>query len=196
MIFEAAIGAATAVAVSALVRSIAEERRRRLEAARARTQREVGGQDRGLRVGDVVVHGAAEFWLESCLELSDGGRTLSLFRGVDTGRECWIAELERHASELAFLSETSELPDGPVPAELRVSGRHLALVLRGRMTVRARGPRLPAHDAHAEVVLLADAGGKVALMVEFGGSRPRLSLLGQSVPLPALDVLRGGDVKR
>lgn len=194
MIVELAVGAAAVVLASAVARVVVQrraareaERDRRLEAAaRASDPR------RGLKVGDVLLHVGDELWLAGRLELDEEGTKVALFRAPGSARAGWIAQLDDEARELALLAESVEVPEGHVPDRLPIGGRLLSLHRRGSARVRGEGEHLPAHAPKARFTILADAGGRLAIVVDFEGA-PRLTLVGDRVERALIDVLPGGE---
>jgi hypothetical protein len=194
VIIELAVGAAAFAVAGAIARALTQrrfereqERARRLElAARALDPR------RGLRVGDVLLHVGDSLWLSGGLELDEEGSVLRLFRSPESPRASWIAQLDEEGSELALLSEASEVPEGSVPDRLPVGGRLLSLLRRGRARVRGEGEHLPPHGPSALFTLLSDVGGRLLVVVDFEGA-PRLALSGDRVERALFDVLPGGE---
>lgn len=192
MIVELAVGAAAVVVASAVARALMQrrtereaERLRRLDAAAAATD-----PRRGLKVGDVLLHIGDELWLAGRLELDEEGTPLVLFRAPESPRAGWVAQLDEQARELALLTESSEVPEGHVPDRLPIGGRILSLHRRGSARVRAEGEHLPAHAPRARFTVLSDAGGRLAIVVDFDGA-PRLTLIGDRVERALIDVLPG-----
>ena len=193
MIIEIAVGAAAVVVASAVARVVVQRRTareaehaRRLEAAAAASD-----PRRGLEVGDVLLHIGDELWLAGRLELDEEGTPLILFRAPESPRAGWVAQLDGDARELALLVESTEVPEGQVPDRLPLGGRILSLHRRGSARVRAEGEHLPAHAPRARFTILADAGGRLAVVVDFEGA-PRLTLVGDRVERALIDVLPGG----
>ncbi|UJR85168.1 hypothetical protein [Sandaracinus amylolyticus] len=194
MIIELAVSAAAVVVASAVARAIvqrraaqdAEREKRLAAAARANDPR------RGLRVGDVLLHVGDELWLAGMIELDEEGTLLSIFRAPENTRTAWVAQLDDEARELALLSHSDEVPEGHVPDRLPLGGRVLSLLRRGSAKVRGHGEHLPPHGAKARFTILHDAGGRVAMVIDFEGA-PRLTLVGDRVERALIDVLPGGE---
>lgn len=148
---------------------------------------------RGLRVGDVLLYADTEFWLAGCIELDEEGLVARLFPCPGAKRAEWVAQLDKEASDLATLSETDEVPGGPIPEALPIDGRRLSLERRGTAEVVATGEHLPRTTDRARYTLLSDAGGRVLVVVDFvEGSR--LALSGERVSRHMIDLLPGGDL--
>lgn len=193
MILEIAIASTIVMAASAVARVVVQQRAQR-EAARAKLAADAAAIEarRGLRVGDVLLHIGDELWLAGAIELDEEGTPLVLFRTPGSARATWIAQLDDDARELALLAESSEIPEGTVPDRLPIAGRLLSLRRRGRARVTTRGEHVPALPASARFTILADAGGRTAIVVDFEGTGTRIALVGDRVEPALIDVLPGG----
>lgn len=148
---------------------------------------------RGLRVGDVLLHGTGELWLAGMIELDEEGYVARLFPspgGIDAQ---WVAQLDDEASDLAALTETDDVPEGEVPEALPIQGRRVRLERRGHADVRRAGEHLPRTEARCRYNILSDAGGKVVIVVDFE-SAPRIALVGDRVAKHMVELLPGGDL--
>lgn len=194
MIFEIALASAVVVAASAIARAVVTERARRDAIVSKRASDAAAFEARrGLRVGDVLLHVGDELWLAGAIELDEEGSSIVLFRTPESPRAAWVAQLDEDARELALLAESTEIPDGSVPDRLPVAGRLLSLQRRGRARVTTRGEHVPTIGASAGFTILADAGGRTAIVVDFDGVGPRMALVGDRVERALIDVLPGGD---
>lgn len=193
MILEIAIASTVVMAASAVARVVVQQRARR-EAARAKLAADAAAIEarRGLRVGDVLLHVGDELWLAGAIELDEEGTPLVLFRTPENARATWIAQLDDDARELALLAESTEIPEGAVPDRLPIAGRLLSLRRRGRARVTTRGEHVPTLPASARFTILADAGGRTAIVVDFEGTGTRIALVGDRVERALIDVLPGG----
>ncbi|MEC7523794.1 MAG: hypothetical protein VYE22_28175 [Myxococcota bacterium] len=149
---------------------------------------------RGLRVGDVLLHGAGELWLAGAIELDEEGFVARLFPTPGGTSAGWVAQLDDEASDLATLEETDEVPDGAVPEALPIAGRRVRLERRGHATVTRSGEHLPRTEASCRYTILSDAGGKVLVVVDFD-TAPRIALVGDRVARHMIDLLPGGDLE-
>lgn len=196
MIVELAIGAAAVVVASAIARAVAVRRaEREAEAGRKRELAARAAEPRrGLRVGDVLLYVGDELWLAGALELDEEGTRIWLFRAPENARVGWVVQLDERGDELALALESAEIPEGPVPDRLPLGGRLLSLRRRGRAKVRARGEQVPKVGAGsaARFVVLEDAGGRMAVVVDLEGAG-RVALVGDRVERALIDVLPGGD---
>ncbi len=150
---------------------------------------------RGLRVGDVLLYADTELWLAGEVHLDEEGFALSLFCAPGGSRASWVAQLDPEAQDVAFLAETSEVPDGAVPTELPIGGMRLSLRRRGQADVRRCGEHLPATTERASFVILGGPGDRLLVVVDFAGG-DRISLVGDSVSADMFDLLPGGDLER
>jgi hypothetical protein len=145
---------------------------------------------RGLSVGDVLLYTDSEYWLSGMIELEEEGFALRLFPSPGGPRATFVAQLDEAGNDVAFLRETSEVPDGLVPSELPIGGMRLALKKRGHADVRARGEHLPLTTARAKYTVLQGPGGKTLVVVDFEAG-DRLALVGERVPKELYDLLPG-----
>ena len=194
MILEIALASAVVVAASAIARAVVTERARRdaVVSKRASVAAAIEAR-RGLRVGDVLLHVGDELWLAGAIELDEEGSSIVLFRTPENTRAAWVAQLDEDARELALLAESTDIPEGRVPDRLPVGGRVLSLQRRGRARVTTRGEHVPEAAASAGFTILADAGGRTAIIVDFDGTTARIALVGDRVERALIDVLPGGD---
>lgn len=190
---ELAIGAAAVVVASALARAVLQNRLDREVQAKRRAEELAQLMDprRGLQVGDVLLHLGESFWLSGSIELDEEGRRFTLFRSPENAEISWVLQLDEEGRDLALLSECSEIPEGAVPAQLRLGGRLLSLERRGRASARGKGEHLPKLTPKASFTLLSDAGGKMAMVIDFDKGE-RLSLWGERKERALLEVLPSG----
>lgn len=188
---ELALGAALMVAASALARAVMQNRLERELAAKERAEALERAMDphRGFRVGDVLLHLGESFWLSGAIELDEEGRRFTLFRSPENAEVSWILELDG-GREVALLSECTEIPEGSVPAQLRLGGRLLSLERRGRALARWQGEHLPKLTPKTMFTLLSEPGGKTALVLDFEKGA-RLALFGDRKDRALLDLLPG-----
>lgn len=149
---------------------------------------------RGLRVGDVLLYADTELWLAGMLQLDEEGFALRLFPTPGGLRAEWVAQLDEEARDLATLEATDEVPAGAVPEALPIGGRRLTLERRGHADVRSKGEHLPRTTDRGRYVILSDAGGRVAVVVDFEKA-PRIALVGDRVAKHMVDLLPGGDLE-
>ncbi len=196
MILEMALASAAVVVATALARAVTLRQARRVSARERRDADALASLEtpRALRVGDVLLHVGDSLWLAGSISLDEEGTPLVLFRAPETQRAGWVAQLDAEAQELALLAESTEVPDGFVPDRLPIGGRLLSLRRRGRATVKVHGEHLPAVGPTARFTVLGDAGGRLAVVVDFEGNVPRLVLVGDRVERALIDVLPGGDL--
>lgn len=191
MIVELALASAAILVAGAVARAVAAGRaRRETERATRRDERDAPEPSKGLRVGDVLLHVGDELWLAGAVELDEEGARLVLFSVPESARATWVLQLDEDGLELVLMRETTEIPEGSVPDRLPLGGRLLSLRKRGRARTRASG-EAPSIGAQARYTILADAGGRTAIVVEFEGA-PRIALVGDRVERALIDVLPGG----
>lgn len=202
MIVELALGAAVLAASSAMVRAVLA-RRARIEAARDEARKQAGSAEkrgaRGLRPGDVLMLHREELVVVGALELDEQGHVVRVARvigGVGAGRSgaTWVLQLDPDARELAALSESRDIPEGAVPDGLPLGGRLLRLVRRGKARVVREGDELPAIGATATYTILAERGGRTAIVIDSG--QLRLALAGDRLDTRMVELLPGGDLPR
>ena len=186
MLIELAVGMAAAVVVSALARAVVQRRQRLVALPPPEPPKQ---DDRALEVGDVLLYLDESLWLAGVLELDEGADPLRLFTTPESQRASWVCDVVGERG-LLFLRESSDLPDGPMPERLPLEGRILRLAQRGRGVVRARGEHLPESRDRASYTLLADVGGRVALVVDFEDG-PRLALVGDRIERRLVERLPG-----
>lgn len=153
---------------------------------RART-----GGPRGLRVGDVLLYADTELWLAGEMHLDEEGFALSLFITPGGVRASHVVMLDAEGRDVAFVSETDEVPDGAIPTELPVGGLRLSLWRRGQAAVRTEGEHLPLVSERATYAILRGPGGRLLVIVDHAGG-DRIALLGERVTPEFYDVLPGG----
>lgn len=195
-VLELAIGSAlVAIGVVAL-RAIRKKRRpelrpepREVDVKPTRPKRSAV---RGLSVGDVLLYAESEYWLSGMIELDEEGFALRLFPSPAGPRATFVVQLDEAANDVAFLRETSEVPDGVVPSELPIGGMRLGLKKRGQADVRTRGEHLPLTTPRAKYTVLQGPGGKTLVVVDFE-TGDRLALVGERVPRELYDLLPGED---
>ncbi len=196
MIVELLVGAGLVLAGAAAARVL----RRRRDAIRDEDEndmdRSVGevSRARGLRVGDVLLYADTELWLAGMLELDEEGFVARLFPTPGGNHSEWVAQLDEDAGDLALLSPTDEVPEGPVPESLPMGGRRLTLERRGQAVLRIDGEHLPRTNPAGRFCVLSDAGGRVLVVLDFDKA-PRLALLGERVARHMIDLLPGGDLE-
>jgi hypothetical protein len=149
---------------------------------------------RGLRVGDVLLYADTELWLAGMIELDEEGLVLRLFPTPGGTRADWLVQLDEEGRDVATLSETDEVPAGPIPESLPIAGRRVSLERRGDAVVHTEGEHLPRTSAKARYAILSDAGGKMLLVLDFEKA-PRIALAGERVERHMLDLLPGGDLE-
>jgi hypothetical protein len=197
MIFEVALALGVGGAAIGLLRALRSLRTRTpaegselgkaLAAAR--------GRDRGLVSGDVLMIPGEELALGGVVTLDEGGHVLSAFALVGAARDRWLVQLDESGRDLALTSETKEIGEGPVASELPLGGRTLGLERRGTARVEAHGEGVPTLAAQrAPYVVLAERGGRVAIVIDLPGQR--LALTGERLDPRVVDRLGGGDVPR
>ncbi len=189
---ELAIGAAVVVAASALARAVLQNRLDR-EASAKRSAEELArliDPRRDVRVGDVLLHLGESLWLSGSIEFDEEGQRFTLFRSPENADISWVFQLDEEGREWALLSECRDIPEGAVPVQLRLGGRLLSLERRGRASARGKGEHLPKLTPKASFTILSDAGGKMAVIIDFEKGE-RLSLLGDRKERALLDVLPG-----
>jgi hypothetical protein len=196
VILEVLVGAGLVMAGAAAARVLLRRRQQVEGTASTGKKPEAGelGGPRGLRIGDVLLYADTELWLAGLIELDEEGLVARLFPTPGALRAEWVAQLDPTANDLATLRPTDDVPAGPVPESLPISGRRLTLERRGHAVVRAEGDHLPRTTGHASYCLLSDAGGRIALVVDFDKA-PRLALVGDRVPRHLVDLLPGGDLE-
>ncbi len=197
MILEVLVGAGLVAAGAAAARAFMRRRSEGSEPSPAAKKKasepaELGGP-RGLVPGDVLLYADTELWLAGMIELDEEGLVARLFPTPGALRSEWVAQLDPSAHDVATLRPTDEVPAGTVPESLPIGGRRLSLERRGHAVVRAEGDQLPRTSPKASYCLLSDAGGRLALVVDFEKA-PRLALVGDRVPRHLLDLLPGGDL--
>lgn len=148
---------------------------------------------RGLRVGDVLLHDDAEYWLAGALHLEEDGLVLRAFRCPGTADATWVVQLDEHANDLALCTTTGAVPEGAVPDMLPVGGFAFALRRRGRARVTVEGSDVPRGSNQARYVLLRGPGGRALVVLDLDDGR-RLTLVGPQVERERIDLLPGGDV--
>ena len=159
-----------------------------------KAKRPLDAGPRGLRVGDVLLYADTELWLAGMLELDEEGFVMRLFPTPGGLRAEWVAQLDDEAKDLATLEPTDEVPDGAVPESLPIAGRRLTLERRGHAELRSEGEHLPRTNDRGRYVLLSDAGGRIAIVVDFDKA-PRIALVGDRVAMHMIDLLPGGDLE-
>lgn len=189
MLIEVLIGGGLVVAGAAAARSLV--RRAERESAAAPKSRETA-EPRGLKVGDVLLHGSDEHWLAGMVELDEHGMALRVFRAPGAGENEWVAQLDERAKDVALLSETGEVPEGAVPESLPIDGRRLELECRGQADVRVTGEHLPRVQPRCEYTVLSEMAGRILVVIDFERA-PRLALAGERVEPHMLELLPGGD---
>lgn len=194
IVLEVMVGAGLVVAGAAAARAL--WRRRRDESAAPAAEgpaRKASGGPRGLRVGDVLLHDDTELWLAGMIALDEEGLVARVFPTPGARRSEWMAQLDPDAADLATLRPTDEVPEGLLPDALPLGGRRLTLERRGQAVVQTEGEHLPRTSGKASYCLLSDAGGRVALVIDFEKA-PRLALLGDRVSRHQVELLPGGDL--
>lgn len=146
---------------------------------------------RGLRVGDVLLYAGSEMWLAGEVYLHEEGFALSVFP-TPGGRTSWVVQLDAEGREIAFLSETTEVPDGSVPTELPVGGMRLSLRRKGHASVTSEGEHLPLTTEKATYAVLGGPGGRTLVIVDFEAG-DRLALVGERLAREMYDLLPGSD---
>jgi hypothetical protein len=148
-------------------------------------------KDRGLVSGDVLMIPGEELALGGVLALDEGGHVLSAFALIGAARDRWLVQLDEAGRDLALVSETSDVGEGPVPSELPIGGRTLTLERRGTARVEGKGEGVPTLDAQrAPYVVLAERGGRIAIVIDLPGQR--LALTGERLDPRVVDRLGGG----
>ncbi len=150
------------------------------------------GGPRGLRVGDVLLYADTELWLAGEVHFDEEGFALSLFITPGGVRASHVVMLDAEGRDVAFLSETDEVPDGAVPPELPVGGLRLSLWRRGQAEVRTEGEQLPMVSERATYTILRGPGGRLLVVVDYAAG-DRIALLGERVGEEFYDILPGGD---
>ncbi len=194
MMLELTLGVAMVLGASAVVRSLLIDRARR----QAGHQRRLAASKsiptpRRLGVGDVLLYGPRELWLAGRIDLDEEGSRIALFRAIGDPEIEWVAQLDRDSTQLVLLRGSVELPEGSLPERLPIQGRLLSLWRRGRARIESSGEHLPPVAERARFTLMHDAGGRIALAIDFEGSpgAARLAMLGDRIELAAPDVLPG-----
>ncbi|MEM9861217.1 MAG: hypothetical protein AAF938_06355 [Myxococcota bacterium] len=183
MIGTAAALAATAAAVAYALRTLRDRRTPPPEAESAPAP----SGPRGLKVGDVILHGADEAWLGGMLEANEEGRfVVRLFHAPGSP---WVAQLDARAERIAYV-EAIELADGAVPAELVRKGIRHHLERRAEVQLSRAGEDVPEGDA-ADYVCLTGSAGRVVLSFDIGEKRHAFA--GEVIPRAMLEVLPGDD---
>lgn len=149
-------------------------------------------KDRGLVSGDVLMIPGEELALGGVLRLEEGGHVLSAFSLIGAANDRWLVQLDEVGRDLALTSETSELGEGPVASELPLGGRTLTLEKRGTARAEGKGEGVPQLSAaSAPYVVLAERGGRIAIVVDLPGKR--LALTGERLDSRVVDRLGGGE---
>ena len=141
----------------------------------------------GLEVGDVLLYSDTELWLAGEVTIDTHPTPLRIFPAPG-GAYPWVAQLDEKGDEVAFLRDV-EVPEGKVPAELRINGMMLSLRRRGEGTIATEG-ETPLTTEKAKFVLLGGPGGRVALIVDFVAG-DRWSMSGLRVTKSQYDRLPG-----
>ena len=187
MILEFAVAAGFVASAAFALRSV----RRRFEAPIEPPARPVPEGPRGLRVGDVLLHGDAELWLAGALTFDEEGFVFRLFRTPGNERAAYVVQLDAEGQEIALVDPV-EVPEGSVPVELPIHGHRVVLRRRGRATVTKEGDQLPHSTEHANFAWLGGAGGRALFVLDFIGG-DRLAVAGELVGAELFELLPGGD---
>jgi hypothetical protein len=150
---------------------------------------------RGLRVGDVLLYADSELWLAGMIQLDEEGLACRVFPTPGGLRSSWVVQLDDQGRDLGLMSDTDDVPAGPVPESLPMNGRRLTLERRGHAEVRGEGEHVPSTSGRCAYAILSDAGGRVLVVVDFEKA-PRLAILGDRVSPGVIDLLPGGDLEK
>ncbi len=187
MILEFAVAAGFVASAAFALRSV----RRRMEGPLEPSPPPVPKGPRGLRVGDVLLHGDAELWLAGSLSLDEEGFVFRVFRTPGNDRAGWVVQLDAAGQEIALVDPT-EIPAGSVPVELPIAGHRVVLRRRGRANVTKEGDQLPHSTEQADFAWLGGAGGRALFVLDFIGG-DRLALAGELVGAELFELLPGSD---
>ena len=185
---------ALSAGLGALALTIRQLRRRASRARRIKVETEsIAAGPRGLRVGDVLLHDDAEYWLAGALHLDEDGLVLRAFHCPGAPRSRWVVQLDVRADELALCTATDALPEGVVPDSLNVAGQPYALRRRGHARVTSEGSDIPRGSNHVRYNILRGPAGRVLVVIDLEDAT-RLALVGPALDRERIDLLPGGDV--
>ncbi len=197
MIIELLLGAGLVLAGAATARVMSRRRDASEDDEKDEPSREADtaiDEPRGLRVGDVLLYADTELWLAGMLALDEEGFVARIFPTPGGTTSDWLAQLDEHASDVATLRATDDVPGGAIPESLPIGGRRVSLERRGHAVVPAAGEHLPHTTPKASYCILSDAGGRVLIVLDFDKA-PRLALVGDRVSRAMIDLLPGGDLE-
>jgi hypothetical protein len=184
---------AVSAGLGALAFAVRQVRRRASRAQNIHADTDaIANGPRGLRVGDVLLHEDAEYWLAGALHLDEDGLVLRAFHCPGAPLSTWVLQLDARADDLALCTATDAIPEGVVPDSLSVAGQAYTLRRRGRARVTSEGSDIPRGLNHARYNILRGAGGRALVVIDLEDAT-RLALVGPALDRARIDLLPGGD---
>jgi len=152
-------------------------------------------EHRGLRVGDVLLHGGDELWIAGTLVVrgDDDEVLFRLHATPGSAEAAHLAQLDERGDDLALLEPIADLPRGELPAALRRNELLHERRFHQEASIEAEGEHLPRH-APEVTAMRWDAPGDRVLLVLDGPPGDRLAWAGRRLERALFELLPGGDL--